>query len=66
LNTPGKNNSTREYIAQSANEHFQPLDALSKQDEPGAVAVMRRHLEQPHRAQPPSPDAGRRVVRIAQ
>jgi len=40
-----KNGSTREHIAQSASEHFQLLDALSKQDEGGAVAVMRRHLE---------------------
>jgi len=40
-----KNGSTREHIAQSASEHFQLLDALSKQDEAGAVAVMRRHLE---------------------
>jgi DNA-binding GntR family transcriptional regulator len=40
-----KNGSTRKYIAQSASEHFQLLDALSKQDEAGAVAVMRRHLE---------------------
>ena len=40
-----KNGSTREHIAQSANEHFQLLDALSKHDEAGAVAVMRRHLE---------------------
>jgi DNA-binding GntR family transcriptional regulator len=37
--------SSREYIAQSAAEHFQLLDFLSKQDEAGAVAVMRRHLE---------------------
>ena len=40
-----KNGSTLKYIAQSASEHFQLLDALSKQDEAGAVAVMRRHLE---------------------
>jgi DNA-binding GntR family transcriptional regulator len=40
-----KNGSTRKYIAQSASEHFQLLDALSKQDEAAAVAVMRRHLE---------------------
>ena len=40
-----KNDSSREYIAQSAAEHFQLLDCLSKQDEAGAVAVMRRHLE---------------------
>lgn len=40
-----KNDSSREYIAQSAAEHFQLLDFLSKQDEAGAVAVMRRHLE---------------------
>jgi DNA-binding GntR family transcriptional regulator len=40
-----KNGSGREYIAQSANEHFQLLDFLSKQDEAEAVAVMRRHLE---------------------
>jgi DNA-binding GntR family transcriptional regulator len=39
------NDSSREYIAQSAAEHFQLLDFLSKQDEAGAVAVMRRHLE---------------------
>jgi DNA-binding GntR family transcriptional regulator len=37
--------SSREYLAQSAAEHFQLLDFLSKQDEAGAVAVMRRHLE---------------------
>jgi DNA-binding GntR family transcriptional regulator len=37
--------SSHEYIAQSAAEHFQLLDFLSKQDEAGAVAVMRRHLE---------------------
>jgi len=40
-----KNGSTREHIAQSASEHFLLLDALSKQDEAGAAAVMRRHLE---------------------
>jgi len=40
-----KNGATREHIAQSASEHFQLLDALSKQDEAGAAAVMRRHLE---------------------
>jgi DNA-binding GntR family transcriptional regulator len=40
-----KNGSTRNYIAQSATEHFQLLDALSKQDEADAAAVMRRHLE---------------------
>jgi DNA-binding GntR family transcriptional regulator len=40
-----KNGSTRKYIVQSASEHFQLLDALSKQDEAGAVSVMRRHLE---------------------
>jgi DNA-binding GntR family transcriptional regulator len=40
-----RNGSTGEYIAQSAREHFQLLDALSKQDEADAVAVMRRHLE---------------------
>jgi DNA-binding GntR family transcriptional regulator len=40
-----KNGSTKEYIAQSAIEHFQLLDALSKRDEADAVAVMRRHLE---------------------
>ena len=40
-----KNGSPREHIAQSASEHFQLLDALSQQDEAGAVAVMRRHLE---------------------
>jgi DNA-binding GntR family transcriptional regulator len=39
-----KNGSTREYIAQSASEHFQLLDALSKLDEAGAVAVIGRHL----------------------
>jgi len=37
--------SSREYLAQSAAEHFQLLDFLSKQDEAGAVAVIRRHLE---------------------
>jgi DNA-binding GntR family transcriptional regulator len=40
-----KNDSSRKYIAQSAAEHFQLLDFLAKQDEAGAVAVMRRHLE---------------------
>jgi len=40
-----KTGSTRKYIARSASEHFQLLDALSKQDEAGVVAVMRRHLE---------------------
>jgi DNA-binding GntR family transcriptional regulator len=40
-----KRGSSLEYIAQSAAEHFQLLDFLSKQDEAGAVAVMRRHLE---------------------
>jgi DNA-binding GntR family transcriptional regulator len=40
-----KNGSAREYIAQSASEHIQLLDLLSKRDEPGAVALMRRHLE---------------------
>jgi len=40
-----KNGATREHIAQSASEHFQLLDALSKQDEAGAIAMMRRHLE---------------------
>ena len=40
-----KNGATREHIAQSASEHFQLLDALSKHDEAGAAAVMRRHLE---------------------
>ena len=40
-----KNGSPGSYTAQSASEHFQLLDALSKQDEAGAVAVMRRHLE---------------------
>jgi DNA-binding FadR family transcriptional regulator len=40
-----RNGSSREYIAQSAAEHFQLLDFVSKQDEAGAVAVMRRHLE---------------------
>jgi DNA-binding GntR family transcriptional regulator len=40
-----KNDSSREYIAQSAAEHFQLLDFLSKQDEAGAVAVIQRHLE---------------------
>jgi DNA-binding GntR family transcriptional regulator len=40
-----KNGSTKEYIAQSAIEHFQLLHALSKKDEADAVAVMRRHLE---------------------
>jgi DNA-binding GntR family transcriptional regulator len=40
-----KNASGRDYIAQSAAEHFELLDFLSQQDEAGAVAVMRRHLE---------------------
>lgn len=40
-----KSGSTGEYLAQSAREHFQLLEALSKQDEADAVAIMRRHLE---------------------
>jgi len=40
-----RNVSTREHIAQSASEHFELLDALSKHDETVAAAVMRRHLE---------------------
>jgi DNA-binding GntR family transcriptional regulator len=39
-----KSGKSREYIAQSASEHFQLLDLLSKRDEPGAVALMQRHL----------------------
>lgn len=43
---PGfKNGSSRDYLAQSAAEHFQLLDFIAQQDEAGAVAVMRRHLE---------------------
>jgi DNA-binding GntR family transcriptional regulator len=40
-----RNGSSGDYIAHSASEHFQLLDLLSKQDEAGAVAVMRHHLE---------------------
>ena len=40
-----KSGSTGEYLAQSAQEHFQLLEALSKQDEADAGAIMRRHLE---------------------
>src|SRR5262249_31696468 len=39
-----KSGKSREYIAQSAREHFQLLDLLAKRDEPGAVALMQRHL----------------------
>jgi DNA-binding GntR family transcriptional regulator len=40
-----KSGSSGEYITYSASEHFQLLDFLSKRDEPGAVALMQRHLE---------------------
>jgi DNA-binding GntR family transcriptional regulator len=40
-----KSGRSGEYIAHSASEHFQLLDFLSKRDEPGAVALMQRHLE---------------------
>jgi len=40
-----KSGQSGEYITQSASEHFQLLDFLSKRDEPGAVALMQRHLE---------------------
>jgi len=39
-----KSGKSREYIAQSASEHFQLLDFLAKRDEAGAVALMQRHL----------------------
>ena len=40
-----KSGQSGEYIAHSASEHFQLLDFLSKRDEPGAVALMQRHLQ---------------------
>jgi DNA-binding GntR family transcriptional regulator len=40
-----KSGKSSEYIARSASEHFQLLDFLSKRDEPGATALMQRHLE---------------------
>lgn len=40
-----KSGKSGEYITHSASEHFQLLDFLSKRDEPGAVALMQRHLE---------------------
>jgi len=40
-----KSGKSSEYIAHSASEHFQLLNFLSKRDEPGAVALMQRHLE---------------------
>ena len=40
-----KGGSSRGHIAQSASKHFQLLDLLAKRDEPGAVALMRRHRE---------------------
>ncbi len=40
-----KSGRSSEYIAHSASEHFQLLNFLSKSDEPGAVALMQRHLE---------------------
>jgi DNA-binding GntR family transcriptional regulator len=40
-----KSGKSREYITKSAREHFQLLDFLGKRDEPGAVALMQRHLE---------------------
>jgi DNA-binding FadR family transcriptional regulator len=44
-----KGGKSGEYIAHSASEHFQLLDFLSKRDEPGAVALMQRHLERSRR-----------------
>lgn len=44
-----KSGSSLEYIIHSAREHFQLLDFLSKRDEPGAVALMQRHLERSRR-----------------
>lgn len=44
-----KNDSTGDYIKQSAAEHFQLLDLISKRDEAGAVALMRHHLERSRR-----------------
>jgi len=47
---PGfKGGSSRDYIAQSASEHFQLLDLLAKRDEPGAVALMQQHLARSRR-----------------
>ena len=40
-----KSGKSREYIAHSAAEHFKLLDFIAKRDEPGAVALMQRHLE---------------------
>lgn len=40
-----KSGKSSEYITKSASEHFQLLDFLAKRDEPGAVALMQRHLE---------------------
>lgn len=40
-----KSGKSSEYIAHSASEHFQLLNFLSKRDEPGAAALMQRHLE---------------------
>ena len=40
-----KSGKSREYITRSASEHFQLLDFLSKGNEPGAIALMQRHLE---------------------
>lgn len=40
-----KSGKSREYITQSASEHFLLLEHLAKRDEPGAVALMQRHLE---------------------
>jgi len=37
--------SPRDFLKQSANEHFKLLDYISKQDRGGAEATIRRHLE---------------------
>jgi DNA-binding GntR family transcriptional regulator len=37
--------SPRDFLKQSANEHFKLLDYISKQDRSGAEATIRRHLE---------------------
>ena len=39
------NDSPRDFLRQSANEHFKLLDYVSKRDRAGAEATMRRHLE---------------------
>ncbi len=37
--------SPRDFLKQSANEHFKLLDYIAKQDRSGAEATIRRHLE---------------------